>query len=56
MFDGNYLKVAVFFCKNINVFHIDNFTKCHKLVHNGGFTKIEVLYCSQNNVKSVKIK
>ena len=45
------------FCKkNINVFHIDPFTKRYKLVHNGGFTKIEVLYCSQNNVKSVKIK
>ena len=26
---------------------LDPFTKRHKLVHNGGFTKIEVLYCIQ---------
>ena len=31
------------------------FTKRHKLVHNGGFPKLKVLYCNQNAVKSVKI-
>ena len=54
VFDGNYLKVAVF-CKNISVFHMDPFTKCHKLVHNGGFTKIEVLYCNRNNISRSRL-
>ena len=35
---------------------IDPFTACHKLVHNGGFPKFEVMYCSQNTVKSIKIQ
>ena len=35
---------------------IGPFTKRHKLVHNGGFLKSEVLYCSQNIVKSVKLR
>ena len=35
---------------------IYSFTKRHKLVHNGGFLKFEVLYCSQNTVKSIKIQ
>ena len=30
--------------------------KRHKLVHNGGFSKFEVLYRSQNAVKSIKIQ
>ena len=33
---------------------IDPFTKRHRLVHNGGFPKLEVLYCGQNTVKSIK--
>ena len=36
--------------------HIDPFTKRHKLVHDGGFPKFEVLHCSQNTVKSIKIQ
>ena len=35
---------------------IDPFTKRHKLVHNCGFPKFEVLYCSQNVVKFIKIQ
>ena len=34
---------------------IDPFTERHKLVHNGGFSKSEALYCSQNAVKSIKV-
>ena len=37
-------------------FVIDPFTKHHKLVQNGVFLKLEVLYCSQNSVKSIKIQ
>ena len=33
------------------IISIDSFTKRHKLVHNGGFPKSKVLYCSQNTVK-----
>ena len=36
--------------------YVDPFTKRHKLVHNDGFPKFEVLYCSQNTVKSIKIR
>ena len=35
---------------------IDPFTKRYKLVHNGGFPKSEVLYCSQNTVKLIKVQ
>ena len=31
-------------------------SKRHKLVHNGGLPKFEVLYCSQNTVKSIEIQ
>ena len=31
------------------------FTKRQKLVHNGGFSKFKVLYCSRNTVRSIKI-
>ena len=34
----------------------DPSTERHKLVHNGGFPKLEVLYKSQNTVKSIKIQ
>ena len=40
----------------MKLFHIDPFTKRHKLIHNGGFPKFEILYCSQYTVKSVKIQ
>ena len=36
--------------------HIDPFTKRHKLVHNGRFPKFEVLYCSCDTVKPIKIQ
>ena len=35
---------------------IDPFTKRQELVHNGGFPKFELLYCSQNTVKWIKIQ
>ena len=35
---------------------VDPFMEHHKLVHNGGFPKFEVLYFSQNTVKSIKIQ
>ena len=35
---------------------IDRFTKCHKVVHNGGFPMPEVLCCGQNSLKSIKIQ
>ena len=38
------------------VYAIDSFTKRDKLVHDGGFPKFKVLYCGQNNVKSIKIQ
>ena len=45
------------FCSMLPIVHvIDSFMKRHKLVHNGGFLKFEVLYCSQNTVKSIKIQ
>ena len=34
---------------------IDPFTKRHKMVHYGRFTKFEVLHFSQNTLKSIKI-
>ena len=37
-------------------YSIDPFTKCHKLVHNGGFPKVEVLRCSQNTARFIMIK
>ena len=37
-------------------FDIDPFIKRLKLVHNGRFLNLEVLYCSQNIVKSIKIQ
>ena len=42
--------------KTISGRNIDPFTKRHKLVHNGGFAKAEVLYFSQNTLKSIKIQ
>ena len=36
--------------------YIDPFTKSRKLVHNGRFPKFEVMYCSQNTVKLIKIQ
>ena len=37
------------------VYCIDPFLNCHRLVHNGGFPKIEALYCSLNMVNSTQI-
>ena len=39
-----------------NLYTVDPFTKHCKLVHNGGFLKSEVLYFSQNTIKSIKIQ
>ena len=36
-------------------YFIDPFTKCHRLVHNGGFPKFEALYYSLNMVSSTEI-
>ena len=44
------------FVIRLTKFFIDPFTKRHELVHNGRFPKSEVLYCSQNTVKSIKIQ
>ena len=35
---------------------VEPFTKRQELVHNGGVPKFEVLYCSQNVVKLIKIQ
>ena len=40
--------------RNPYIRSIDLFTKRHRLVDNGGFTKFEVLYSGQNHVKSIK--
>ena len=34
---------------------IDPFPKSHRLVHNGGFPKLEALHCSLNIVSSTEI-
>ena len=44
------------FRQEVATVSIDPFTKRHKLVHNGGFPKFEVLYCSQNTVKPIRIQ
>ena len=35
---------------------VEPFTKCHKVVDDGGFLESEVLECSQNSVKLIKIQ
>ena len=42
--------------RNCQAERIDPFMTHHKLVNNGGFPKFEILYCSQNTVKSIKIE
>ena len=38
------------------IIQIDPFTKRDKLIYNGGFLNLGVLYCSQNTAKSIKIQ
>ena len=35
---------------------VDPFTERHRLIHNGGFPKFGVLYCSKNTVKLINIQ